>query len=145
LQFSGAIMGRILAIDYGNKRVGLAATDLLQIIANPLETVHAKDVLLYLKAYVQREPVEAFVVGMPRNLANEATNATPHVIGFVRKLQKEFPDVPVHTVDERFTSKMAQQAMLAGGLKKKDRQDKGTVDRVSAAIILQSYLESRAI
>ncbi|MFD2246523.1 Holliday junction resolvase RuvX [Pontibacter ruber] len=138
-------MGRIIAIDYGNKRVGIAATDTLQMIANPLETVHAKDVLSFLKSYVQREPVDAFVVGMPRRLSGEASDATPHVIGFVRKLQKEFPDMPVHTVDERFTSKMAQQAMLAGGLKKKDRQDKGTVDRVSAAIILQSYLESRSI
>ncbi|WP_114782853.1 Holliday junction resolvase RuvX [Botryobacter ruber] len=138
-------MGRILAIDYGNKRVGLAATDALQLIANPLETIHAKDIFTYLKAYVQREPVDAFVVGMPRNLTGEATDATPHVVGFVRKLQKEFPDLPVHTVDERFTSRMAQQAMLAGGLKKKDRQDKGTVDRVSATIILQSYLESRSI
>ncbi|WP_299705779.1 Holliday junction resolvase RuvX [uncultured Pontibacter sp.] len=138
-------MARILGIDYGNKRVGLAATDTLQIIASPLETIHAKDVLTYLKAYTQREPVEAIVVGMPRRLTGEATDATPHVIGFVRKLQKEFPGIPVHTVDERFTSSMAQKAMLAGGLKKKDRQDKGTVDRVSAAIILQSYLESRAI
>ncbi|MDX5422031.1 MAG: Holliday junction resolvase RuvX [Hymenobacteraceae bacterium] len=138
-------MGRILAIDYGTKRVGLAVTDVLQIIANPLETVHAKDVLVYLKEYVQREPVEAFVVGMPRRLSGEDTDATQHVVGFVRKLQKEFPAIPVHSVDERFTSKMAQQAMLTGGLKKKDRQDKGTVDRVSAAIILQSYLESRTI
>ena len=138
-------MGRIMAIDYGTKRVGLAVTDPLQLIANPLETVHAKDVLSYLKAYVLREPVEAMVVGMPRRLSGEATQATQHVVGFVRKLQKEMPGIPVHTVDERFTSKMAQAAMLAGGLKKKDRQDKATVDRVSAAIILQSYLESRAI
>jgi putative holliday junction resolvase len=138
-------MGRILAIDYGTKRVGLATTDVLQIIANPLETVHAKDVLTYLKAYVQREPVEAFVLGMPRRLSGEDTQATQHVVGFHRTLQKTFPGIPVHLVDERFTSKMAQQAMLAGGLKKKDRQDKGTVDRVSAAIILQSYLESRNI
>ncbi|TXK52799.1 Holliday junction resolvase RuvX [Pontibacter qinzhouensis] len=138
-------MGRILAIDYGTKRVGIAVTDTLQLIANPLETVHAKDVLVYLKAYLQREPVEAFVVGMPRNLLGNPTDSTQHVVGFVRKLQKEFPATPVHTVDERFTSRMAQQAMLAGGLKKKDRQDKGTVDRVSAAIILQSYLESRTI
>jgi len=138
-------MGRIMAIDYGTKRVGLAVTDVLQLIASPLETVHAQDVLLYLKDYVQREPVEAFVLGMPRRLSGEATEATQHVVGFARKLQKEFPAIPVHTVDERFTSKMAQQAMLAGGLKKKDRQDKGTVDRVSAAIILQSYLESRTI
>ncbi|MCC9166394.1 Holliday junction resolvase RuvX [Pontibacter harenae] len=138
-------MGRILAVDYGNKRVGLAVTDTLQIIASPLETVHAKDVLTYIKSYMQREPVEAIVVGMPRRLSGEATDATPHVIGFVRKLQKDFPGVPVHTVDERFTSSMAQKAMLAGGLKKKARQDKATVDRVSAAIILQSYLESRNI
>jgi putative holliday junction resolvase len=138
-------MGRILAIDYGTKRVGLAVTDILQIAANPLDTVHSKDVLAYLKAYVQREPVEAIVLGMPRRLTGEATQATQHVVGFMRTLQKEFPAIPVHTVDERFTSKMAQAAMLAGGLKKKDRQDKGTVDRVSAAIILQSYLESKNI
>lgn len=138
-------MGRILAIDYGNKRVGLAVTDALQIIATPLETVHAKDVFTFLKSYVQREPVEAFVVGMPRRLTGEATDATPHVVGFVRKLQNEFPAIPVHTVDERFTSSMAHKAMLAGGLGKKARQDKATVDRVSATIILQSYLESRNI
>ncbi|WP_018476564.1 Holliday junction resolvase RuvX [Pontibacter roseus] len=138
-------MGRILAIDYGNKRVGLATTDALQLIASPLETVHAQDVLSYLKAYTARETVDAFVVGMPRRLTGEATDATPHVIGFVRKLQKEFPAIAVHTVDERFTSSMAKRAMIDGGLKKKDRQDKGTVDRVSAAIILQSYLESRLI
>lgn len=138
-------MGRILAIDYGTKRVGLAVTDPLQLIANPLETVHAKDVLAYLKAYVQREPVDVIIIGMPARLSGEATDATQHVVGFVRILKKEFPALPVHTVDERFTSKMAQQAMLAGGLKKKARQDKGTVDRVSAAIILQSYLESRTI
>ena len=138
-------MGRILAIDYGNKRVGLAATDTLQLIANPLETVHAKDVLVYLQTYLQREPVDAFVVGMPSRLSGEPTDATQHVVGFVRQLQKAFPAVPVHTLDERFTSRMAKQAMLAGGLKKKARQDKGTVDRVSAAIILQSYLESRTI
>ncbi|GHA63333.1 Holliday junction resolvase RuvX [Pontibacter akesuensis] len=137
-------MGRIMGIDYGTKRVGLAVTDTLQIIASPLETVHAQDVLSYLKAYVLREPVEAFVLGMPRNLAGNATDNTQHVVGFQRKLQKEFPEVKVHLVDERFTSKIAQQTMLAGGLKKKARQDKGTVDRVSAAIILQSYLESRS-
>ncbi|MFD3003719.1 Holliday junction resolvase RuvX [Pontibacter toksunensis] len=138
-------MGRIMAIDYGTKRVGIAVTDVLQIIASPLETVHAKDVLSYLKAYVQREPVEAIVIGMPRRLSGEDTEATQHVVGFVRKVQKEFPAIPVHTVDERFTSSMAKAAMLAGGLKKKDRQDKEAVDRVSAAIILQSYLESRTI
>ena len=138
-------MGRILAIDYGTKRVGIAVTDILQIAANPLETVHSKDALTYLKAYVQREPVEAIVLGMPRRLSGEASDATQHVVGFMRTLQREFPEIPVHAIDERFTSKMAQAAMMAGGLKKKDRQDKGTVDRVSAAIILQSFLESRTI
>ena len=138
-------MGRILAIDYGTKRVGLAVTDILQIAANPLDTVHAKDALAFLKAYVQREPVEAIVIGMPRRLSGEDSDATQHVVGFMRILQREFPTIPVHTIDERFTSKMAQAAMLAGGLKKKARQDKGTVDRVSAAIILQSYLESKNI
>ncbi len=125
--------------------MGLAVTDTLQLIATPLETVHAKDVLAYIKAYALREPLEALVVGMPRTLRGDATDATQHVIGFVRTLTKEFPHLPVHTVDERFTSRMAQQAMLAGGLRKKARQDKATVDRVSATIILQSYLESRNI
>ncbi|QCR24225.1 Holliday junction resolvase RuvX [Pontibacter sp. SGAir0037] len=138
-------MGRILAIDYGNKRVGLAVTDALQLIATPLETVHAKDVLAYLKAYTQREPVEALVVGMPRTLSGDATDSTQHVVGFIRLLAKEFPAIPVHTVDERFTSSIAQKAMLAGGLRKKARQDKATVDRLSATIILQSYLESKNI
>ncbi|QNF33531.1 Holliday junction resolvase RuvX [Adhaeribacter swui] len=135
-------MARVVAIDYGNKRVGLAATDPLKLIANPLETVHAQEVITYLKAYVQREEVEAFVVGMPKKLDNTPTDVTSAVIGFVRKLQKEIPTIPVHTIDERFTSRMASRAMLAGGLKKKDRQNKATVDKVSAAIILQSFLEA---
>ncbi|CAA9251908.1 MAG: Putative pre-16S rRNA nuclease Yqg [uncultured Adhaeribacter sp.] len=135
-------MGRIVAIDYGNKRTGLAATDPLKLIANPLETIHTQDLFTYLKAYIQKEPVEAFVVGMPKKLDNTPTNVTSAVIGFVRKLQKEIPAIPVHTVDERFTSRMAFQAMIDGGLKKKARQNKATVDKVSAAIILQSYLEA---
>lgn len=135
-------MARILAIDYGNKRVGLAVTDPLKLIANPLETIHAKDIFDFLKSYTQQQEVEAFVVGMPKKLDNTPTDVTSAVIGFVRKLQKEIPHIPVHTVDERFTSKMAFQAMIAGGLKKKARQDKATVDKVSAAIILQSFLEA---
>lgn len=138
-------MARILAVDYGNKRVGLAVTDPMQMIASPLETIHAKDVFDYLKAYALREPVEAFVVGMPQTLLGKPTDVTSAVVGFVRRLQREFPATPVHTVDERFTSHMAMQAMIAGGVKKKDRRDKATVDRISAAIILQSYLESRNI
>ena len=133
-------MGRVVAIDYGNKRVGIAVTDPLKLIATPLDTVHAKDILDFLKAYTQKEAVEAFVVGMPKNLDNNPTDVTSAVVGFVRKLKKELPDIPVHTVDERFTSKMAFQAMIDGGLKKKDRRNKETVDKVSATIILQSYL-----
>lgn len=136
-------MGRILAIDYGNKRVGLAVTDPLQMIATPLETVHSKDLLAYLKTYHQRDPLSALVIGMPRTLLNEATDATSAVVGIVRSLRREFPEVPVHEIDERFTSRMAHAAMLEGGLSKKDRRDKATVDRVSATIILQSFLESR--
>lgn len=136
-------MGRILAIDYGNKRVGVAVTDPLKLIATPLDTVHAKDILDFLKAYVQREPVESIVVGMPRTLANTPTDVTSAVVGFVRKLKKALPDIPVFTHDERFTSKMAFQAMIDGGVKKKDRQNKATVDKVSATIILQSYLEQQ--
>ncbi|QDA60295.1 Holliday junction resolvase RuvX [Hymenobacter jejuensis] len=136
-------MGRILAIDYGNKRVGLAVTDPLQIIATPLETIHSQDLLAYLKAYHQREPLEALVVGMPRTLLNEPTDVTSAVIGLVRRLRRDMPEVPVYEVDERFTSRMAHQAMLAGGLSKKDRRDKATVDRVSATLILQSFLASR--
>ncbi|OWP64368.1 Holliday junction resolvase RuvX [Hymenobacter amundsenii] len=136
-------MGRILAIDYGHKRVGLAVTDPLQLIATPLDTIHSQDLLAYLKAYHLREPLAALVIGMPRTLSNEATDATSAVVGVLRRLRKEFPDVPVHEIDERFTSRMAHAAMLAGGLGKKDRRDKATVDKVAATIILQSFLESR--
>jgi len=133
-------VGRVLAIDYGNKRVGIAVTDPLKLIATPLDTVHAKDILNFLKAYTQKEEVEAMVVGMPKTLGNNPTDVTSAVVGFVRKLKKELPTIPVFTVDERFTSKMAFQAMIDGGLKKKDRRNKETVDKVSATIILQSYL-----
>jgi len=136
-------MGRILAIDYGNKRVGLAVTDPLQIIATPLETIHSQDLLAYVKAYHLREPLEALVVGMPRTLLNEATDVTSAVVGLIRTLRRELPALPVYEIDERLTSRMAHAAMLAGGLSKKDRRDKATVDRVSATLILQSYLESR--
>lgn len=136
-------MGRILAIDYGNKRVGLAITDPLQLIATPLETIHSQDVLSYVKAYHAREPLAAIVVGMPRTLLNEPTDVTSAVVGLVRRLQRELPDLPVHEIDERYTSRMAHQAMLTGGLSKKDRRDKATVDRVSATLILQSFLNSR--
>ena len=133
-------MPRILAIDYGTKRVGLAVTDSLQIIATGLTTVHSNEVIAFLKSYTAKEEVETFVLGMPTNLDNSPTDATPHVIGFERKLKKEFPNIPIHLVDERYTSKMAHAAMLQGGLKKKARQKKETVDMVAATIILQSFM-----
>ncbi|MBW3544351.1 MAG: Holliday junction resolvase RuvX [Bacteroidetes bacterium] len=138
-------MARILAIDYGSKRVGLATTDPMQIIATPLDTVHSKDLIEYIRKYLLQEAVEAFVVGMPKRLDSTDTNATAGAKGCVTLLRKHFPHIPVHLHDERFTSRMAQQAILSGGAKKKDRQNKELVDRVSAAIILQSYLESKQI
>ena len=137
-------MGRILAIDYGAKRVGIAVTDSLQMIATALTTVHSKDVISFLKEYITKENVESIVIGEPKRLNNTPTHATPLVEAFVKLLNKTFPDIPVYGVDERFTSKMASQALLMSGLKKKDRQNKELVDSTSAAIILQSYLESRS-
>ncbi|HEX8528801.1 MAG TPA: Holliday junction resolvase RuvX [Cytophagales bacterium] len=133
-------MGRILAIDYGTKRTGLAVTDPLQIIATALDTVRSHDLMAYLKSYAQREPVEAFVVGLPKQLDNSPSAITPQVEAFVKHLQKTFPDTPIHRVDERFTSSMAQQVMIDSGMKKKDRQVKGNVDKISAVIILQSFM-----
>ncbi|MGB3464651.1 MAG: Holliday junction resolvase RuvX [Cyclobacteriaceae bacterium] len=135
-------MGRIFSIDYGSKRVGMAVTDPLKIIASPLETIHSKDVETYLKDYFEKEDVETIVVGMPKNLNNEDTNATPQVTAFVNRLKKVFSEKQIVLHDERFTSKMALEAMIAAGSKKKDRREKGNIDKVSAAIILQSYLES---
>lgn len=136
-------MGRLLAIDYGTKRVGLAVTDPLQMIASPLDTVHSKDVIAYLKAYDAKEKVDAFIIGMPKNLNNQDTNATIHVRQFVVLMKKNFPEKPIHLVDERFTSKMALQTMIVGGTKKKDRAKKENIDKISATIILQSYLASK--
>lgn len=133
-------MGRLLAIDYGSKRVGIAVTDPLQLIASPLDTVHSKDIISFLKNYNEKEQVDSFIVGMPKNLNNEDTNATSLVKQFVKLLQKNFPEKLVHLVDERFTSKMALQTMIAGGTKKKDRAKKENLDKISATIILQSYL-----
>jgi putative Holliday junction resolvase len=136
-------MSRILAIDYGQKRVGLAVTDILQIIATSLDTVHPKDVIKYIAEYVKREPVELFVVGFPKDLQNKDTDATKFVEAFIKQLDKAFPDIPVEKIDERFTSKIAFRAMIDGGMKKSDRRNKSTIDKVSAVIILQSYLEQK--
>ncbi len=136
-------MARILAIDYGQKRVGLAVTDEGQIIATPLTTVHSKDVIKYLQDYLSREPVELFVVGEPRQMNNTPSESVKFTEPFVRLLAKTFPDVKIARIDERFTSKMAQRTILEAGAKKKDRQKKELVDMVSAVIILQSYLEAK--
>ena len=137
-------MARILAIDYGAKRVGMAVTDPLQMIASPLETIHSKDLVSFLKSYTEKEEVSAFVVGMPKKLDNTDTNATQMAKGCVTILRKNFPHISIHLQDERFTSQMAMSAMISGGVKKKDRQNKANIDKVSAAIILQSYLESNS-
>lgn len=137
-------MGRILAIDYGQKRVGLAVTDVEQIIATPLTTVHSKDVISFLREYIKTEPVELFVVGEPKQMNNQASESVKYTEPFVRLLAKEFPEMKVVRIDERFTSKIAQQVISNAGLKKKDRQNKALVDTISAAVILQSYLEMRS-
>ena len=135
-------MGRIVAIDYGLKRTGIAVTDPLRIIASPLETVSTSELLSFLKKYVIKETVDEFVVGMPKTLSNKDSEIAPSVRLFVDELKKLFPEKPVHLADERFTSSMAQRALIEGGMKKKDRQVKGNVDKVSAAIILQGYMAS---
>jgi putative Holliday junction resolvase len=135
-------MPRILAIDYGAKRTGLAVTDPSKIIASALETVPTDKLLEYLKKYTQNEAVEAFVVGMPKNLDGTTTDGTAYVERFVIELKNIFPETAIHLHDERFTSKMAMQTMIAGGMKKKNRQIKGNIDKISAVIILQSFMES---
>jgi len=136
-------MARLLALDYGTKRVGIAVTDELQIIASGLCTVRAHDCMDFLKDYISKEDVAAIVMGMPTNLQDQKTDATPYVKGFAKQLRKQFPDMEIHLIDERFTSKMAFQSMIDSGLKKKARQDKALVDEVSATIILQSFMEQQ--
>ena len=134
-------MARILAIDYGTKRVGLAVTDPLKIIASALNTVHAKDVIVYLKNYTSKEEVERFVVGLPKRLDGSDSQSAVHVENFVNLLRKNFPNIPIERVDERFTSTIATRSLLEMGLKKKDRANKGNVDQVSAVLILQTYMQ----
>jgi putative Holliday junction resolvase len=136
-------MGRVLAIDYGTKRTGIAVTDPLRIIATPLETVPSAQLLNFLSVYTKKETVDEFVVGMPKTLANEDSAIAPLVRRFVEQLKRTFPDKPVHLADERFTTSIAQRAMIDGGMKKKDRQEKGAVDKISATIILQSFLDAK--
>jgi putative Holliday junction resolvase len=134
-------MGRVVALDYGSKRVGIAVTDPLKIIATPLKTVQTKEIFNFLKEYNEREEIEEFVVGFPYDLMGKPTNATPLVKKFVIKLQRRFPDKQISLEDEKYTSKIAVAAMVSGGMKKKDRRKKENVDKISATIILQSYLE----
>lgn len=135
-------MARILSIDYGGKRTGIAVTDPLQIIATGLTTVDSKELISFLKNYFLKETVELIIIGEPKNLDDSDTHATPLVKEMIKKLQKEFPQVPVKTVDERFTSKMAKQAMIEMGMKKKARQNKRTVDEIAATMMLQEYLQN---
>lgn len=135
-------MPRVLAIDLGTKRTGLAVTDPLKITANPLETVETAQLMNYLRAYCAKEDVEALVLGLPTRLNGQDNEMTPRVMKLKEELEKTFPEKKVTLIDERFTSKMAMQSMIAMGSKKKDRKEKaGNLDKVSAAIILQSYLE----
>ena len=134
-------MGRILALDYGSKRTGVAVTDPLKIIANPLTTVSSGELLAFLEAYCKKEEVETFVVGMPKDLFDRETHGTAGAKKIILTLQKVFPAIPVVEIDERFTSKIAFEAMLSAGAKKSDRRNKSTIDKLSATLILQSYLE----
>ena len=133
-------MGRILAIDYGKIRTGIAVTDELQIIASGLTTVLTKELMLFLKDYTNKEQVELFLVGLPKQMNNEPSQSEELIAVFLKKLKSVFPKIPIIRVDERFTSKMAFQTMIDSGLKKKQRKNKALVDEISATIILQSYL-----
>jgi len=136
-------MARILAIDFGTKRTGIAVTDALQIIASGLTTVPTKELLGFLKDYVSKEDVELFLVGEPKQMNNTASESEAYILPFLSKLEKQFPNIPIKRVDERFTSKMAFQTMIDSGLKKNQRKNKALVDEISATLILQSYLYAK--
>jgi len=137
------LLARILSIDFGLKRTGIAVTDPLQIIATGLTTIHSKELIPFLKDYFSREAVELILIGEPRNWDDSDTHATPLVAQCIKDLQKNFPSIPVKTVDERFTSKMAKDSMLEMGLKKKDRRNKALVDEIAATIMLQEYMRQQ--
>lgn len=136
-------MARLLSIDYGKKRTGIAVSDPLQIIANGLTTVETTRLFDFLKEYLQREEVSCIVVGLPKQMNNEPSENMMRIEPFVNRLRKLYPHIPVEYFDERFSSKMAHQTMIDGGVKKKDRQNKALVDEISATIILQGYMESK--
>jgi putative Holliday junction resolvase len=137
-------MARILAIDYGGKRTGIAVTDPLQIIATGLKTIASADLISFLKTYLKEEEVELIIIGMPKNWDESDTHGTPLVKEAIKKINKDFPQMKVKEVDERYTSKMAKDAMLQMGLKKKDRRNKGIVDEIAATIMLQEYMQSQS-
>lgn len=136
---------RILAFDYGTKRIGIAVTDPLQIIATGLDTIHPVDIVDFLKKYLSAEQVELFIVGEPKQMDGTDSQSAPHIKGFINILKKNFPEIPVERIDERFTSKMASAAVAQSGLKKTDRKDKARLDTISATIILQTYLEKKSL
>ncbi len=135
---------RVMAFDYGTKRIGIAVTDPLQLIAGGLDTIHPNQIIAYLKKYLQAEQVERFVVGEPKQMDGTPSQSAQHVKGFVTLLKKTFPAIPVEMLDERFTSKMASAAILQGGVKKTGRQNKSLVDTVSATILLQSWMDKKS-
>ena len=139
------IMGRILAIDYGRKRTGIAVTDTLQIIANGLTTVPTAQLMAFLANYIAKESIDRVVIGLPKQMNNELSDNMANITPFVNRFKKLFPNIPVEYMDERFTSVLAHRAMIDGGLKKKDRQNKALVDEISATIILQSYMDNKAM
>ena len=136
-------MGRILAIDFGRKRTGLAVTDVLRITANPLFTIETKDLMNWLTDYFAKEQVDEVVIGHPTQMNGEESESMNYIRPFMGNFKKHFPDKPITMYDERFTSVLAHRAMLAGGMKKKDRQDKAVVDKIAACIILEDYLQSK--
>ncbi len=137
-------MGRIIGIDYGTKRIGLAVTDPMKIFASPLTTISTKDFDTFIETYLMSEDVEAFVIGYPVQMNNLPSETVKYVNPFIKKLKKKYPEIQIHLADERFTSQMAFQTMIDGGVKKKERQDKSMVDKISASIILRSFLDNKS-
>lgn len=136
-------MGRVVALDYGHKRTGIAVTDPLKLIASGLTTVATNDLIMFLKQYSSQEPIDLFVVGEPKQMNNTPSESEGYIQSFLKLLTAEFPSVPIRRIDERFTSKMALRAMIDGGISKIKRQNKGLVDEISATLILQSYLNQK--
>lgn len=137
-------MGRLIAIDYGKKRTGLAVTDKDQIIASPLKTIATKELEAFLKEYMEKEEVDAIIIGYPKKMNNQPSELVKQIDPFINRLRKIFRNTGIHLVDERFTSSIAQRAMIDGGMKKSERQKKENVDKISASLILQSYMQGAA-